>query len=384
MMQHRPVSAPTYGAAVTKSDVGVTLAHYDEHALRGRFLGELMACGEWLNMNGGDRSLAVGLTHFIRAEEVTRRGEPIVSPSQSELMEVSGVGEVTARRRTQAMAEQGIISIFSRGHGRVNTVYVLHFIAQQKGLGTLGDPTALARLKAAKEFDYDILRGTIPDPSEGSESAPRGALLNPSEGSGASENPRDTIASLCFASAAAAAEYSSSNAAAACAALLKDQGFDPDAIARTVALRTCTVDRIRIGMGKADRAEKKERQRGLRPGDEGWPSRQGLIFSTVKNEWPGPPSAEDRRRAARPEHVQEAESAALIERRGAAAREAAIDAALGRLDDAAVDGLMRELVGAAANDVTRRALERIGRDRPRMSASLRALVFQRFCAEGGK
>src|SRR5665213_1415668 len=44
-----------------------------------------------------------------------------------------------------------------------------------------------------------------------SESAPRGALLNPSEGSGASENPRDTIASLCFASAAAAAEYSSSS-----------------------------------------------------------------------------------------------------------------------------------------------------------------------------
>lgn len=86
----------------------------------------------------------------------------------------------------------------------------------------------------------------------------------------------------------------------ACVALLKAEGFSDDGAAELAAHPHCTPEQLRVAIDRCNRTQKKGKLRG---------SRQGYIVMAIVNRYTPVPTAEERRQAARPEHVQERDQA---------------------------------------------------------------------------
>lgn len=142
-----------------------------------------------------------------------------------------------------------------------------------------------------------------------------------------------------------------------------DIGFDDDAAAKLAAHPNCNAAQIAIALELAGK-------RKLR-------NRLGFIRNAIENGWVAPPTAEERRRAAQPEHVQEQSSIDAERRRAAAAREKREVAQLRAIDVKQLRTLVdRAIVGVP--EAMARAY-RNHRDRPWMLVSLR----EKICASLG-
>ncbi len=81
----------------------------------------------------------------------------------------------------------------------------------------------------------------------------------------------------------------------------------------------------------------------------------------------------------RPEHIQEEESAGLIEHRARQARDVAVDRAINAMSEADIKGVIAELVEAASSLTDRSFIENIVAHSPQEHGRFRDKVYERFC-----
>jgi len=301
--------------AITKSEEGLAITYSDADGLRGRIIGELVTCGIWKTLKKGEQGIIGALCAYVRVNDLTRRGEPIVYPSQSAIREWSGFEEVTVRRGLQTLARRNVISVFSEGKGNENSVYVLHFATQNLLPNLMTDSATLDRVKQAKSASYDNLgttknegtegsnfagtplqkmipRGAHSEGTEGSKSAPRGAQFEGTEGlksaprgahfDGTEVSKRvargsDTLS--CSVVVVAAVNNSNSNEGCAeenSAELFIAAGLDPI----TASGLDCTAEQARTAIAVGNRAA----ARSLDPNY----NRLGCIIRAAREKWPMP------------------------------------------------------------------------------------------------